>query len=168
MPLASITNYYVGSGIVTWTPLGSSTAVDLGNCPKFEFDPKVNMMKHKSSRLGRRFTDDVRIIDGDPEVAITLDEWTQENLAMLLIGSQVGNTVNIMDQVDLRGQLVFIGANLVGPKKQITLPLVVLTPTGKLEFINAGQYGEIEILGQVLGNPNTGSFGTIIDLGPPT
>lgn len=165
---ASITNYYIGTGVVTWTPLGSNTPVDLGNCPKFEFDPKVQTLAHYSSRLGRKMKDDSRIIVMEPEITLTLDEWTQENLAMMLIGSQNGNTVNIMDQFDVRGQLAFTGANGVGPKKQIILPLVMLTPTGKLEFINAGAYGEIEIMGQVLGNPTSGSFGTIQDIGVQT
>lgn len=166
MPAASITNYYIGTGILTWTPAGSNTPVDLGNCPKFEFDPKVTMIAHYSSRLGRKAKDDQRITVMEPEVTLTLDEWTQENLAMALIGSQNGNTVNIMDLTDVRGSLVFTGANAVGPKKQVTLPLVMFTPTGKLEFINAGAYGEIELMGQVL--QSAGSFGTIIDLGVQT
>lgn len=165
---ASITNYYIGTGVVTWTPLGSNTAVDLGNCPKFEFDPKATVLPHYSSRLGRKFKDDSRITVMEPSVAFTLDEWTQENLALALIGSQNGNQVNLMDLSDIRGTLVFTGANGVGPKKLITLPLVQIVPSGKLEFINAGAWGEIEIVGEILGNAGTGSFGTIVDIGIQT
>lgn len=161
--MASITNYYIGTGVVTWTPAGGA-AVDLGNCPKFEFDPKVTSIAHYSSRLGHKFKDDQRITVMEPEVMFTLDEWTQANLALALIGSTSGATVNIMDSFDLRGALAFTGANAVGPKKLITLPLVVLIPTGKMEFINAGAYGEIELTAQVLGAASTGSFGTIVDL----
>lgn len=163
-PSPNIVNYYIGTGVVTWTPQGSAQAVDLGNCPRFEFTPKVTTISHYSSRLGRKFKDDMRITVMEPTVAFTLDEWNQANLALLLIGSQSGQTVNLMDLADVRGQLVFTGANLVGPKKQITLPLVVLSPSGKLDMINAGAYGEIEIMGECLGNPTTGSFGTIVDL----
>jgi hypothetical protein len=168
MPAASISNYYIGTGVVTWTPLGSNTPVDLGNCPKFEFDPKNQAIAHYSSRLGRKFKDDHRIVAMEPSITLTLDEWTQENLALALVGSQNGNQVNLMDLADIRGQLVFTGANSVGPKKKITLPLVVLIPAGKMELINAGQYGEIEITGEVLGDPTTGSFGNIIDIGTLT
>ena len=165
MPAASITNYYIGTGVVTFTPAGSSTPVDLGNCPKFEFDPKVTTIAHYSSRLGRKMKDDQRITVMEPTVMLTLDEWTQENLALMLVGSQNGNTVNIMDQFDVRGALTFTGANAIGPKKKIILPLVMLTPAGKLELINAGAYGEIELTGDVLGDPVSGSFGTIQDIG---
>lgn len=162
----SITNYYIGTGIISWQPLGVTGYNDLGNAPVFEFDPKNTPIAHYSSRLGVKFKDDQRIIAIEPEVNFTLDEHTQSNLALNLLGSTVASVVNIMDIGDVRGSLRFVGANRVGPQKTIVLPNVVLTPTSKLSFIDASKYGEIMFMGFVLGDPLSGSFGTIADTSP--
>lgn len=161
-PSPSILNYYIGKGVISWQPVGGGSYRDLGNCPRFEFDPKVTRLAHYSARLGTKFKDDERITVKEPEVTLLLDEWTQDNLALALIGSMVGSTVNIFDQADVRGSLKFVGSNDVGPKKIIILPTVVLTPNGRLNLIEDG-YGQIELSGPVLGDPGTGSFGTIED-----
>jgi len=57
--------------------------------------------------------------------------------------------------------LVFTGTNDIGPKVVITLPLVQFGPSGALGFIQ-DEWGQIELEGDVLADPVTGSFGTLV------
>lgn len=53
---ADVSNYYLGKGILTWTPKGgSATARDLGNVPEFELT-----LRSKSSTTSRRVKVSVR------------------------------------------------------------------------------------------------------------
>ncbi|HUF57552.1 MAG TPA: hypothetical protein VMM55_13435 [Thermohalobaculum sp.] len=46
MPAApSIDNYYIGKGVVYWTP-ESGVERDLGNVPEFEFSPDIEKLDH--------------------------------------------------------------------------------------------------------------------------
>lgn len=161
-PSPNVLNYYVGKGTVVFTPDGGGP-LTLGNAPKFEFDPKNTRLPHYSSQVGIKFKDFEVVQVKEPEFTLMLDEWTLDNLSIALMGSLSGSTMQIMDQAQVSGQLVFTGTNLVGPKKRVTLPKMAIFPTGKLGFIDDG-YGQIEIVGPVYGDPNTGSFGTIEDI----
>ena len=68
-------------------------------------------------------------------------------------------TINIGTQPEQRGELVFTGANDIGPKLTITLPLVQLSPTAAHSFIG-DTYGLLEMTGEVLAGSD-GSFGTV-------
>lgn len=68
------------------------------------------------------------------------------------------STINIGTQAQQRGELVFTGANDIGPKLVITLPLVQFMPSGSLNFIS-DEFGIIELTGEVLADED-GSFGT--------
>lgn len=162
-PSPDIRNYYIGTGIVYFQRLGAQSYTDLGNAPVFEFDPKNTRVQHYSSRLSHKFKDDERIISAEPEVSFTLDEYNQFNLSLALSGTLVGNQVNLMDDLDVRGSIKFVGGNRVGPQKTIILPSVLLTPTSKYGFIDASRYAEMMFVGVVLGDPVTGSFGSIVD-----
>jgi len=70
-------------------------------------------------------------------------------------------TLNIGLQSQISGELVFTGTNDIGPKVTITLPLVQFGPSGALGFIQ-DEWGEIELEGDVLADPTTGSFGTLV------
>ena len=158
----NILNYLVGKGVCTWQPQGSGTVYDLGNSPRFEVTPKVQKLDHWSHRLGTRFKDLAVALTKEAEIVITLDEFSYENLSLAFMGSISGTTVNILDLANLQGQLVFTGTNNVGPRKLITLPNVVMFPNGKVDFIS-NEWGEIELQGELLGDPVSGSFGTIVD-----
>ena len=70
-------------------------------------------------------------------------------------------TLNIGLQSQISGELVFTGTNDIGPKVIITLPLVQFGLSGALAFIQ-DEYGQIELEGDVLADPVTGSFGTLV------
>jgi len=71
------------------------------------------------------------------------------------------STLNIGLQSQIEGELVFTGTNDIGPKLVITLPLVQFGPSGALGFIQ-DEWGQIELEGDVLADPVTGSFGTVL------
>jgi len=71
------------------------------------------------------------------------------------------STLNIGLQSQIEGELVFTGTNDIGPKVVITLPLVQFGPSGALGFIQ-DEWGQIELEGDVLADPVTGSFGTLV------
>jgi len=70
-------------------------------------------------------------------------------------------TLNIGLESQISGELVFTGTNDIGPKVVITLPLVQFGPSGALGFIQ-DEWGQIELEGDVLADPVTGSFGTLV------
>jgi hypothetical protein len=69
-------------------------------------------------------------------------------------------TITIGTAPDLRGQLVFTGSPNIGPHLIITLPNVELAPAAAMAFIG-DTYGLMELTGEVLADPVTGSFGTV-------
>ena len=164
MPAApSINNYYIGKGIVYWTPEGGVER-DLGNVPEFEFTPELEKLPHYSSRSGVRVKDRDVIIEKSATLRIVLEEFSLDNLAMALLGDAPvedtpgNNTFNLFAVSELRGAIRFEGANDIGPKMTITLPLVSFTPSSSMNPIS-DEWGGLEINGDVLAV--AGSFGTI-------
>jgi hypothetical protein len=70
------------------------------------------------------------------------------------------STLNIGTEPQKRGELVFTGANDIGPQLVITLPLVQFSPSAAHGFIGDA-YGLLEMTGEVLAD-ETGSFGTVL------
>lgn len=158
----NILNYRVGKGVPSWQPIGTTGFNDLGNSARIEFTPRATPLAHWSHRKGTRFKDDAIVVTKEGELLLTLDEWSYLNLELALLGSRSGNTVNILDLSNLKGTLQFVDAQDVGPRKIWTFPTVILFPNAKLDLIS-NEYGEIELQGQVMGDPTTGSFGTVAD-----
>jgi hypothetical protein len=153
-------NYYIGRGIVTWTRDGGS-ARDLGNCPSMQLKPAVKNLDHFSSRKGLHLKDRSVITEANMTLVMQLDEWTGDNLAMALMALEGGGTIQIMSLAEVTGGINFVGTNEVGAPVTMILPSVSFTPTGTLDFISADKYGIIEVTGDVLADPLTGSFGTL-------
>jgi hypothetical protein len=154
-------NYYIGRGVASWTPLGG-TKRDLGNAPVFQLKPAIKNLDHFSSRQGTKLKDRSVAIEANMTLIMKLDEWTEDNLVLALMGDVAGGNINIMSQSEVTGQIDFQGTNLVGAKCTIVLPLCNLTPTGTIDFISADKFGELEITADVLqADPAVVSFGTL-------
>ena len=69
-------------------------------------------------------------------------------------------TLDIGLQSQVIGELTFTGTNDIGPQLVINLPIVQFGPSAAIGMI-ADEYGVIELTGDVLADPTTGSFGTI-------
>jgi hypothetical protein len=78
-------NYYVGKGIVYWTPDGGAER-DVGNVPQFEFTPAVELLDHNSSRTGVKTRDRRVVTQKTGTLRMVMDEWNAPNLALMLMG----------------------------------------------------------------------------------
>jgi hypothetical protein len=59
---------------------------DIGNVPTFEFTPDITTLPHYSSRYGVRAKDLEVITEKNASVHIVMDEFTYDNLMLVLMG----------------------------------------------------------------------------------
>jgi len=117
--MASIDNYTVGKGLVSFKKTGDAVFADMGNCTEFEFTPEVEKLDHFSSRSGVRFKDRSVVIQKSGTLRLVLDEWTVDNLKMAVLGSSAvvsdAEVIQIFDQSSVSGAIKFTGTNDIGP-----------------------------------------------------
>lgn len=161
----NVDNYFVGAGIVKWKGILDVDYRDVGNVSKFEFTSNVTRLKHYSSRVGTRFKDKDVVTQVDASVAITMEELTAKNLALMLLGDEAGGgppiMIDILVDTEKVGAFRLIGTNDVGAKVQVDLPSCIISPSGALGLINQGAWGEMQLTAEVNGDVNTGSFGRL-------
>jgi hypothetical protein len=87
-PLTS--QYYIGKGIVSIQLEGEGAYRDIGNVPTFEFTPDITTLPHFSSRFGVKAKDLEVITEKNATVNITMDEFTYDNLMLVLLGEAAG------------------------------------------------------------------------------
>ena len=162
---ASVNNYTVGKGIVSFKKEGAQTYADMGNCSEFEFTPEIEKLDHFSSREGVRSKDKTVVIQKSGTLRLVLDEWTPENLAIALLGSSAdvaGKTVvQIFDQSSVAGSIKFTGANDIGPKYEWIFHAVDFIPGSSINLIS-DEWGTLELTGECAAVGN--SFGTVSEL----
>jgi hypothetical protein len=88
-------NYYVGTGVVTWTPEATTavptpTALNLGNCNAFEFTQEYATLDHFNRMGGTRYKDYKPVTEKSANVRIELDEWTAANLRIAMFADTAG------------------------------------------------------------------------------
>jgi hypothetical protein len=161
-------NYYIGKGIVTFTPEGEAIPIDLGNVTEFEFEPEVERLPHYSSREGVRTKDLEVVVEQSGVIRMIMEEWTPFNLSLLLLGdveeTTEGTVINIMSRNAITGAIRFTGTNSVGPTWQFDFPKVQFFPEGALSPIS-DEWGGIELEGEVV--IENGVVGTALQLTAP-
>lgn len=89
-------DYTIGRGIVLFSELDANGLPtnwrDLGNAPSLSMTVSEEELEHYSSREGVKNKDKTVIISRDMDVAFTLDEINDENLALLLSGETATET----------------------------------------------------------------------------
>jgi hypothetical protein len=158
-----VKDYYIGKGIVSFTPSGGSKR-DLGNVPEFELTPELETLDHYSSREGVRTKDKSVVLTKAMTVRIVMDNWSVENLQMVLLGSTPsGGAFDIFDTNAITGELEFAGANEIGPTVLITLFNVSFAPGSSINLLS-DEWGQIELTGEALvatTGVGTGKIGTV-------
>ena len=159
----NVDNYFVGKGIIKMMRDGDSDYRDVGNVPEFEYTPSLDRLDHFSSRQGVRTKDRSIVREKSATIRMVMEELTADNLAMLLMGTAVGAgpnniEINIFSETEIRAALRFIGTNDVGAKVQLDFPIVSFTPSSSFSPIS-DEWGQIEMSGEVLADPDTGFFG---------
>lgn len=90
MPLSPHTdNYSYGKGVIYFKPEGSNGMLDLGNCPSFNANVEISKNEHFSSRKGTKVKDKVFVSQKAAKFALTMEEFSPENLAIALMGETV-------------------------------------------------------------------------------
>lgn len=158
---ASVDNYYIGKGIVSFKKAGVGGAyVDMGNCPTFEFTPELETLDHFSSRAGVKSKDKTVVISKKGTLKLVLDEWTPENLAIALLDDTYSTgAIEIFGGTSVKGSVKLVGSNDIGQQFTVEFLNVEFIPSAALSFIT-DEWGQIELTGQVEVD-GTGSFGTV-------
>lgn len=162
----NVDNYAVYTGILKWTPEGGAQR-DCGNVSEFALTLTATRLPHFNSRGGVggvSFQDANPVIRMAGSVAITMDELTAANLQMaLLAGRTEGPPIHleIGTNPNIRGAFELDGTNVIGAKVKVILPDVSIAPAAAIGFINANAWGEIKLVAEVYGDPDTGSFGSL-------
>ena len=164
MPASPSTdNYYVGKGKISFKATGENAFRDVGNVSSLETAPNVTTLEHFSSREGVKTKDMEVVTEKKMTVTMVMDEWTADNLAMMLLGDVStdvdGNKViDIFSRNTFEGELKYEGANEIGPQMDVHLYRVVFKPGKSLNPIS-DEWGNIEIEGEALAD-SQGKFGT--------
>lgn len=159
-------NYRVGKGRVELKREGAMAFVHMGNCTTFEIQPSTNKLDHFSSMEGLKKKDASVVIETGGTVKINMEEWTPNNLSLMLLGevdegAVGGPTVDILALAEIKGELKFTSTNEVGPKWNFHLYNVSFSPSGSVNPIS-DEWGAMEVTGEILASqtvPNVGKFG---------
>jgi hypothetical protein len=76
----AIANYYDGKGVVT------INGRDCGNVSKFDLHVQVKRVDHYSSRFGTKVKDFTFTQEKSATISLVLDEFTYDNLLLVLLG----------------------------------------------------------------------------------
>lgn len=165
MPIDNIAHnveeYFVGKGIVTIKPIGDDDWFDAGNVPELEFTPNIEELAHLSARAGTRIRDRTVIIEKGGDLRIVLEEWTAQNMAIILLGDTVvipGSAgppvtpdlikIDMMARNAFSAAVRFQGQNDVGAKWNFEFLRVDFVPSGSLNPISE-EWGSMEITGRL-------------------
>jgi hypothetical protein len=157
----NVLNYQIGKGAVYFTKTGEAER-HLGNVAEMEIELTVEELEHFSSQEGTRVKDLTVVLEKSCAIRLVMEEWTQQNLAIALLGSINNDTsgadiINIGAASSVQGSLRFVAANDVGPKWDYLFPSVSFRPDGAIAPIS-DEWGQLEISGEV--NAVSGVFGT--------
>jgi hypothetical protein len=154
-PTAHSTELYtLGKGVLSFNRLdenGDPTSLlDLGNAPNFTLTPTIETIDHFSSREGLKKKDLTRNLSIGLTAKFTLEEYDINNLAMALLATIDGATLNLMMAAGglIEGLLDFVGDPSAGPKYHVQLWKVSLKPTSEVAFIS-DDWGKIDFEAEI-------------------
>jgi len=135
---ASTNNYSIGKGamsVATWTSgvVGAYSA--MGNCPSIEFEPTIERLEHYSSLSGLRNRDKYPVVQTSYTLTFDCDEIAAVNLAKFLLGTQDGEDILGLQNVNQEYALRFVAANPVGVKYTWNFWRCTLGPNGAMALI---------------------------------
>lgn len=148
----STLNYLIGKGILSIARITNSVIgayVDVGNCPKFTFEPTAQVAEHYSSRQAQKELDGETVIMTGGNIAFTLDEFSLENLRMFLLATKTaGGVLQGVRSPNEYYSVKFISDNTSGPDYDYYFWKVKITPTGALNLIS-DEFDTLEFTGKV-------------------
>ena len=149
----NVDNYMIGKGVLQIAKWDGGTVglfVDVGNCPKFEYEMTESTLEHFSSRQSLKEQDQETVITSGYNVNFTLDEISVENLRMFMKGALSGTRIIYANQnVNQLYALKFISDNPVGPYCNYEFHKCKLTPSGAFSLIS-DEYTSLSFSGKGL------------------
>lgn len=162
----NVDNYYVGKGILyiaDFPGAGAPSWIDLGNCPRLEYEPTEQVIEHYSSRNKAREQDDETVIMSGYNLSFILDEISVKNMQLFMRASKVGtNILRANQSLAQRYALKFVSDNVRGPDIKFEFWKVKLTPNGAFSVLG-DDYGTLSFNGKGLSdsaNHSTSPFFT--------
>ena len=140
MPPASPSTelYTLGKGtlwIAEWSGGSPGAYEDVGNCPSMEVEVTVEKLDHFSSRSGAKNKDKTVVIESGYKVNFSLDEKSNKNLALFLMGSVDGNTVHALTSATKEHAIKFKADNAAGPNDIWEFWKAGISPGGAVPLI---------------------------------
>jgi hypothetical protein len=161
-------NLRVGKGELKFKRTGDATAISFGNCTDIVLTPDMETLEHFSSLAGIKTRDLVVILSKKVALKFTMEEFTPHNMGIMLLGAVDeaavgGPEIDIFSESSITGEVTFISNNDIGPKYDVTLYNVSITPTGDFSMISE-EWGTMECEADVLpaqSGPTAGKFGLV-------
>jgi len=139
----------------------------IGNVQDWSITPNPTVIKHKNTQGPLKRIDLVVPILVEMTFATKLDEWTEDNLLMALLGETDTDTVGSFLKIGVtvvRRQMKFVGANAIGPRYEVILPNVFINAKDTLSFLGSDDFASIPLSGDLLIDATLNAFGTVRSL----
>jgi len=120
---------------------------DVGNATEFEVSADVTELEHFSSREGIKKKDKSINLSVNGKGKFTLEEYCLENLALMVLGSISGDTINFLKATggQILGELDFVSNNPAGPNWHVIIPKIKIKPAGGVGWITGDDWGKLPI-----------------------
>src|SRR6266403_2937641 len=147
-------NLLIGKGFCLFKPVGAAAFYHIGNVPALSLTPKTTLLDHFSAMAGTKTKDLTVVLDKTMEMKMDMEEFTANNLAMLMLGT-VDNTnptapvVNLFATSSLSGHFQFYAANDVGPRWYVDIPSITFNPSGDFSPISDAKFAVMSVTGTV-------------------
>mgnify|MGYP000867187333 FL=1 len=133
-------NYMIGKGVLSiakWNGGVVGAYVDVGNCPKFEYEMTEQSVEHFASRTGVKEQDAEIVIQSGYNVSFTLDEVSVENLRMFMKATLSGTRILYANMnTNQYYAIKFVSDNPAGPNTSYEFWKCKLTPNGAFSLIS--------------------------------
>lgn len=91
----NVDNYIVGRGKGFWKDAAATAFRDFGNLTEFAVTVEAERLSHYSRRSGIRQRDRSVVVEQRVMLSFTFEEWTAENLAIVLMGTASSAAVSL-------------------------------------------------------------------------
>jgi hypothetical protein len=149
-------NYVLSQANVQFTPTGGSQ-FHMGNCTRFIYTPTVDKLEHFSRMAPVRIKDKTVIRQISATIQLTLEEVTEENLALFFQADANTSSINGMTNMNQEGVITLTGTNSVGNQLNFT-GKVSFNPAGDFDFLKE-DWTEILLSADVL--LDGGAYGVV-------
>jgi hypothetical protein len=162
--------YEIGGGILYVAPWEGTTPpeeedyVDVGNCPSFSYELKVDKLEHKSSRGQTRVVDKRVIIETGYTLKFQLDEPSAANFARWCKGELEGSVVHGLVAPLQEFAVRLVTDNYTGENKIYDFWRCELGGTGGINLIDLEKFKTMDFEGMGLDDSDNHADSPLYDV----